>query len=310
MSKALEVIDLCKTYYSSSKKKLDKKALSNLNLIVEQGDIFGLLGPNGAGKSTLINILAGTVVKSSGTVNIMNINIDENQKFAKTKIGVVPQEISLDTFFPISEALEFYAGYYGIRQKDRKTNEIIDALGLTDQAHLKSRDLSGGMKRRFLVAKAMVHSPDVLILDEPTAGVDIELRDKLWDYVKQLNRNGTTIILTTHYLAEAEKLCNKIAFINGGKIVKSDTKKNLLSSLSNKELNITLSQKISEIPENLKKYNIELPSYSELKIKYNKHKLPLEQILKDLVEAEFEMVDIKVNEGNLEDIFRTLYKKV
>lgn len=305
--KALEIKNLSKSYKSSN--NISKIALTDFNMDVEKGSIFGLLGPNGAGKSTVINILAGTVTKTSGEVKIMGVDIDTDSKLAKTKIGVVPQEIALDTFFPIEEALEFYAGYFGIRPEMRKTKEIIAALGLQDKAKSTARQLSGGMKRRFLVAKAMVHSPDVLILDEPTAGVDIELRDQLWDYVVKLNKMGTTIILTTHYLEEAEKLCDKIAFINKGQLIKTDTKSNLLSNLSEKELEITLSKELHETPDALNKYEIMTFGTNIIKIKYNKNQIPLSKILNDITESNLQIIDVKVNEGNLEDIFRDLYKK-
>ena len=301
--KAIEVQNLSKKYIS---KNGDKAALTDFNMVVEKGSIFGLLGPNGAGKSTLINILSGTVTKSSGKAYIMGIDIDEQPKFAKTKIGIVPQEVALDTFFPVAEALEFYAGYFGIRRENRKTGEILDALGLREKANATSRMLSGGMKRRFLVAKAMVHSPDVLILDEPTAGVDIELRDQLWSYVKKLNNNGTTIILTTHYLEEAEKLCDKIAFINNGKLLKCDSKENLLSNLSFKELIIRTSNTLWQAPE-IKGYQAELISSHEFKIKYNKNETKLGNLLQDIQNAGVDLVDLRVNEGNLEDVFRSIY---
>lgn len=224
----------------------EKAALKSIDLKISKGSIFGLLGPNGAGKSTIINILAGIIMKTSGQVSIMGIDIDENPRLAKYHIGVVPQEIILDTFFTIRETLELQAGYYGIRPEHRRTDEIIKALGLEDKAHATSRQLSGGMKRRFLVAKSMVHSPDILILDEPTAGVDITLRDQLWDYVKELNNKGTTVILTTHYLKEAQELCDKIAFINHGQIVKCDYKKNLLANLSGKKVTIELDKPITD----------------------------------------------------------------
>jgi len=305
---ALNVENLSKTY--SSKGSLDKIALVDFNLKVEKGSIFGLLGPNGAGKSTLINILAGTVNKTSGKASIMGVDIDQSPKLAKTKIGVVPQEVAIDTFFPVEEALEFYAGYYGIRPQDRKTQEILTALGLKDKAKSTSRQLSGGMKRRFLVAKAMVHSPDLLILDEPTAGVDIELRDQLWDYVLKLNKQGTTIILTTHHLEEAEKLCDRIGFIDDGRLVKCDSKDNLLQDLAVKELYVILNKKITSIPKNLAKYDISVLADHKIKIKYNKNQDMLAKILADISESGLEIQDLSIIEGNLEDVFRQLYKKI
>ncbi len=304
---ALEIINLSKTYGQADGVHT-KQALIDFSLKIERGSIFGLLGPNGAGKSTLINILSGTVTPSSGTAKIMGVDIIKDPKLAKRKIGVVPQELVLDTFFPVKEALEFYAGYYGIRPKDRKTDEILKALGLEDKANVTSRRLSGGMKRRFLVAKAMVHSPDVLILDEPTAGVDIELRDQLWEYVVKLNKEGTTIILTTHYLEEAEKLCDKIGFIDNGRLIKCDTKSNLLEELTLKELKIALRQDISTIPAIFEKYKSELINKNTIKIKYNKTQDNLNNILTDIIAAGIDIKDISTQEGSLEDLFRNLYK--
>lgn len=303
---ALDVKNLNKNY--ETKTGGAKKGLLDFSMEVEKGSIFGLLGPNGAGKSTLINIISGTVRKTSGSVKIMGIDIDDNPKLAKYKIGVVPQEITIDTFFPLEDALEFYAGYYGIRPKQRKTKLILEALGLQDKAKALPRQLSGGMKRRFLVAKAMVHSPDVLILDEPTAGVDIELRDQLWDYVVRLNKeNGTTIILTTHYLEEAEKLCDKIAFIDSGQLIKCDTKENLISSLSNKELLIKFDLEIREVPTILQKYEAQIIDNQKLVIKFNKNQINLNKIIEDISKANLNISDISVTEGSLEDIFRKLY---
>ncbi len=296
---ALSIENLNKTYSQNA-----KKALIDCNLNVEEGSIFGLLGPNGAGKSTLINILAGTVNKSSGKVLIMGVDIDVNPQLAKTKIGVVPQEVALDTFFPVREAMEFYAGYYGIRPEDRKTDEILVALGLEEKANATPRQLSGGMKRRFLVAKAMVHSPKLLILDEPTAGVDIELRDQLWEYVVKLKNSGTTIILTTHYLEEAETLCDRIAFINHGQIIACDSKENLLSSISMKELTIISNYKIENIQKLLGEYKISVESENKIKVRYNKKEVPLNKILQDICSAGIEIQDISVSEENLEDVYR------
>ncbi|MDX1923947.1 MAG: ABC transporter ATP-binding protein [Rickettsiaceae bacterium] len=306
--KALEIKKLTKTYQGVGIQP-PKKALIDFSLEVEQGSIFGLLGPNGAGKSTLINILAGMVRKTSGRAKIMGIDIDQNPKLAKSHIGIVPQEIYLDTFFSVYDSLEFYAGYFGIRPENRKTNEILDALGLIDKASSTPRSLSGGMKRRFLVAKAMVHSPPLLILDEPTAGVDLELRDQLWDYVTKLNKKGTTIIITTHYLEEAEKLCDKIGFISAGKLAFCDTKERLLSNLSQKEMKITLTSNLRDIPDNLAKYQIIKPSPNVLCIKYNKNKTAIGEIINDIGANGLQVKDISINEGSLEDIFRDFYRK-
>jgi ABC-2 type transport system ATP-binding protein len=304
---ALEVRNLTKIYTNRSENAI-KTALSDFSLDVEQGSIFGLLGPNGAGKSTLINILSGTVRKTSGYASIMGVDIDEDPRLAKYKIGVVPQEVALDTFFPVEEALEFYAGYFGIRPENRKTKEILEALGLSEKAKSTARQLSGGMKRRFLVAKAMVHSPGLLILDEPTAGVDIELRDQLWDYVKKLNKEGTTIILTTHYLEEAEKLCDRIGFISNGKLVKCDSKQNLLLSLSHKEIIVETESKIESVPADLKKYEAEIINPNTIKIKFNKKEISLKQIIDGISSSGINISDISIKEGNLEEVFREIYR--
>lgn len=288
---------------SLSKNYESKTALESINLKIPQGSIFGLLGPNGAGKSTIINILAGTIFKTSGKAYIMGIDIDQDPQLAKYQIGVVPQEIVLDTFFTVREALEFYAGYYGIRPHDRKTDEIIEALGLQDKANSTSRQLSGGMKRRFLVAKSLVHSPKVLILDEPTAGVDIELREQLWKYVKKLNKDGMTIILTTHYLEEAQELCDQIAFINHGQIVKCDYKDNLLTSLSSRKVTIELNSSITKIPESLKILNIK--KISNKKLEFNMSgKEPIGSIISNIQSAGLIINDISITQEDLEEVFR------
>ncbi|MDX1916553.1 MAG: ABC transporter ATP-binding protein [Rickettsiaceae bacterium] len=304
--KALEINKLNKTYHQKGAKSKD--ALQNFSLEVKKGSIFGLLGPNGAGKSTLINILGGTVQKTSGLVKIMGVNIDINPRLAKTKIGIVPQEIALDTFFPLYESLEFYAGYFGIRPEKRRTNEILDALGLLEKANSLPRSLSGGMKRRFLVAKAMVHSPELLILDEPTAGVDLELRDQLWHYVKELQTKGTTIILTTHYLQEAEELCDQIGFISDGKLAFCDSKDKLLSTLSQKELKVVFSRALDGVPYNLVAYDAKLLSPFSLSIRYNKKEVNVAKIISDLHSTGLNIEDLSIHETNLEYILRQYYK--
>src|SRR6188508_29661 len=210
---AISIEELEKTYAGG------KRALEGVSLEVPRGQIFGLLGPNGAGKSTMINILAGLVNKTGGSATIWGFDIDAHPRNAKASIGVVPQEIIFDPFFTPRETLEIQAGLYGVPKADRHTMELLRAMRLEDKADAYARTLSGGMKRRLLVAKAMVHSPPILVLDEPTAGVDIELRQQLWDYVKRLNREGVTVVLTTHYLEEAEQLCDRIAIINHGRLI-------------------------------------------------------------------------------------------
>src|SRR6201989_742032 len=237
---AIRIESLCKTYAGG------KRALNDVSFDVPRGQIFGLLGPNGAGKSTLINILAGLVVKTSGQVTIWGFDIDGHPRNAKRSIGVVPQEIIFDPFFTPKETLEIQAGLYGIPPSGRKSDELLAAMHLTDKANAYSRTLSGGMKRRLLVAKAMVHSPPILVLDEPTAGGDVELRQQLWRYVRSLNQRGTTILLTTHYLEEAEELCDRIAIINHGRLVACDTTAALLRRLDNKSVTLILSAPVPE----------------------------------------------------------------
>ena len=223
---AIQAINLNKTF---QKKNAIVNALSGFEIYIPKGTIYGLLGPNGAGKSTFINILAGLVKKNSGTVKISDLDIDKYSKETRRRIGIVPQELNIDPFFTPNELLELQAGLYGIKKKNRKTEELLSKVGLLDQRNAYARTLSGGMRRRLLIAKALVHDPEIIILDEPTAGVDVELRYNLWEYVKELNKNGKTICLTTHYLEEAENLCEFITIINKGKIIKSDTKTNLLN---------------------------------------------------------------------------------
>jgi ABC-2 type transport system ATP-binding protein len=236
---ALTVENLTKVYLDSKTKK-ENKALSNLNFNVKQGEVFGLLGPNGAGKTTFLSILGGTVTKTSGSVNVWGFNLDQNPRQVKASIGIVPQEVNLDAFFSPHKLLELQAGLYGIKKKDRITDLILKMVALEDKANAYSRSLSGGMKRRLLIAKAMVHQPPILILDEPTAGVDVELRNILWKNVKELNKEGVTIILTTHYLLEAQEMCNRIAIIDKGNLVALDTTQKLLERIQTKKINFTV----------------------------------------------------------------------
>ena len=233
---ALTVENLTKIY-SDSKNKKENKALNDLNFQVKQGEIFGLLGPNGAGKTTFLSILGGTVSKTNGSVNVWGFDIDKNPRQVKASIGIVPQEVNLDAFFSPRKLLELQAGLYGITKKDRITDLILNMVALQDKANAYSRSLSGGMKRRLLIAKAMVHQPAILILDEPTAGVDVELRNNLWKNVKELNKQGVTIILTTHYLFEAQEMCERIAIINKGNLVALDTTQKLLDRIQTKKIN-------------------------------------------------------------------------
>ncbi|MFK7974182.1 MAG: ATP-binding cassette domain-containing protein [Rickettsiaceae bacterium] len=303
---AIFIKDLVKEY-SHSKAVTVKPAIDELNLAVPEGAIFGLLGPNGAGKSTLINILAGTVVKTSGEVFIDGVSIQEQPKKTSSLIGIVPQDISYDTFFPLYQALEFYAGYYGVRPEKRKTEEILKKLSLWDKKDKFPQQLSGGMKRRFLIAKAMVHSPKVLILDEPTAGVDLELRLQLWEYVRELNQQGITIIITTHYLAEAEELCNEIAFINKGKIINQSSKTELLKQFGTSYLDVEFYQPI-KINDNISSL-MEVISSNKARFKVDIQNANYSQILAEIATIGLSIKHLSVSEPDLEEIFHTMMQK-
>lgn len=311
---AIEINNLNKTY-QKSKKFPPKEALKNINLTIKKGAFFGLLGPNGAGKSTIINILAGLVNKTSGQVKIAGIDIDQDQKSPKFKIGIVPQEIIIDPFFNVRETLEIYAGYYGIRKSERRTDEIIGALGLQDKAFATPRSLSGGMKRRLLVAKALVHSPEILVLDEPTAGVDVELRNQLWNYVKKLNQEGVTILLTTHYLQEAEELCDEIAVINKGEVIICDRKDNLMNILSTKELIIFTSNPISEQElfssalSSINQLRLKFINQKQFSITYDPTKISFSEILRVLILEKIDIADIATEQPDLEEIFKYIINK-
>ncbi|MBL6784898.1 MAG: ABC transporter ATP-binding protein [Rickettsiales bacterium] len=289
-------------------------ALKSVSFEIEEGSIFGLLGPNGAGKSTLINILAGSVVKTSGEINVCGDDFDKHPRVCKFHLGIVPQEIIIDPFFTVKEALEIYAGYYGVRPKDRITDELLSKLGLSDKANVKPRSLSGGMKRRLLIAKALVHKPKVLILDEPTAGVDVELRDQMWGYVKELNSQGTTIILTTHYLEEAEQLCDNIAVINNGEIIAKDKTSNLKKIFGEKELIISIDkisdQKESKLTKIFDDFRIiKSANHTKLSVKYKYNDLPLSGIIDFCTKNNIKIIDVETQESDLEDIFKKLIKK-
>jgi len=310
MSYAVEINNLSKIY-KSSKDSAAKKALDNINLNIKKGAFFGLLGPNGAGKSTIINILAGLVEKSEGQVKIGGIDTAINPMLAKYKIGIVPQEIMFDPFFTVYETLEIYAGYYGVQKKDRKTNEIISALGLADKSNSKPRSLSGGMKRRLLVAKALVHNPEILVLDEPTAGVDVELRNQLWEYVKKLNQDfGTTILLTTHYLEEAEALCDQIAVINRGKVIANDKKENLMGLLSRKELIISFygHDEVGKVDLKIKNIDVKNLATNTISITYDPDKIEVAKILKAISSAKIQIKDVSTKQPDLEEIFKFLVR--
>jgi len=301
---AVEIEGLRKTYRDKSGE--DKVALKGIDLRVPRGSFFGLLGPNGAGKSTMINIMAGLTVKSQGVVRINGHDIDAAKRQARMSIGVVPQELVLDTFFTVRQALEITAGYYGIKPKDRRTQEIIDAMGLTDKADINARRLSGGMRRRLLVGKALVHNPPVLILDEPTAGVDVELRTQLWDYIRQINKAGTTVLLTTHYLEEAEELCDEIAIINHGEIIARDTKHNLMRQFDSKELILTLETELHEVPENLQTMSGISVRDGKLAIQYQPSEVSFDALIQNVKEAGYVIRDLSTEEVDLEDVFVNL----
>jgi ABC-2 type transport system ATP-binding protein len=302
---AIKAEGLTKTYRASAGAK-PVTALNHVDLEIPRGSIFGLLGPNGAGKSTFINILAGLVIKTSGTANIWGFDIDENPRNAKASIGVVPQEIYFDPFFTPREMLELQAGMYGVAPKDRKTEEILKALSLYDKADAYSRSLSGGMKRRLLVGKAMVHNPPILILDEPTAGVDIELRRGLWAYVRELNERGVTIVLTTHYLEEAEELCSHIAIINKGEVAVCTTKDELMSRIDEKELVLTVDEPIMEVPDSLKELGARLLDSYRLAFHYKRDQVNSGQIISRTSAAGFTILDVTSKEAALEEIFLKL----
>ncbi|HEX6218406.1 MAG TPA: ABC transporter ATP-binding protein [Sphingomicrobium sp.] len=301
---AIRIESLSKTYAAGGVPP--KQALDNVSLDIERGQIFGLLGPNGAGKSTLINILAGLVVKSGGKASIWGFDIDQHPRNAKRSIGIVPQEIIFDPFFTPREALEIQAGLYGIPPSERKTMELLAAMHLTDKAEAYARTLSGGMKRRLLVAKAMVHSPPILVLDEPTAGVDIELRQQLWSYVKMLNEQGVTVVLTTHYLEEAEELCDRIAIIHHGKVVANEPTRALIAKAQDKSVIVTFDRDVDAVPANDCFENISLIDERTLEITYRKDKVNAGEVLSALGANGLGIVDVRTRDPDLEDVFLSL----
>jgi len=305
MSPAIELYSLTKTY-KKTRKAPEKQALKSVDLTIPRGSIFGLLGPNGAGKSTLINILSGLVVKSSGSAKICGFDIDNQTRQARASIGVVPQEITMDVFFTPFQALELQAGYYGVPKSERRSEDILNALGLSDKRDAYVRQLSGGMKRRLLIGKALVHNPPVLILDEPTAGVDIELRRQLWAYVEELHARGTTIILTTHYLEEAEALCDRIAIIHNGTIVANDDKTTMLSRLDQRRLVITPAQPLTRLPDTLAQMDAELTREGQIAITYRSGKDSISAMLATVNSAGLSIGDLRTEEPDLEDVFMAL----
>ena len=300
---AIDIAGLTKTYGKGPKAK---QALKGIDLQVPRGAFFGLLGPNGAGKSTLINILAGLVIKSGGDARIWDWDITRNPREAKRSIGVVPQELNIDPFFTPREAMELQAGLYGVPRKARKTDEILAAVGLSDQADTYARRLSGGMRRRLLVAKAMVHSPPVIVLDEPTAGVDVELRRSFWAYIRTLNQAGVTILLTTHYLEEAERFCDEIAIINHGELIVRDTPAGLKRRLDSKILMLRTEERIDALPETLQGLDAKVTPNGRLQIRYRPSEAQVDEVLARIRAAGLTIADLSTTEGDLEDIFVAL----
>ena len=305
---ALVVENLTKIYVDTKNKK-ENKAINNLNFQVKQGEIFGLLGPNGAGKTTFLSILGGTVSKTAGKINVWGFDLDKNPRQVKASIGIVPQEVNLDAFFSPQKLLELQAGLYGITKKDRITNLILRMVALENKANAYSRNLSGGMKRRLLIAKAMVHQPPILILDEPTAGVDVELRNNLWKNVKELNKEGVTIILTTHYLFEAQKMCDRIAIISNGNLVALDTTQKLIDRVKTKKIRFKINQidRNKDLRLNGIKFKIEAPD--SISVSYEKNALNFDEIINFLEKNNIKVLDIITEDGDLEDVFIQLINR-
>jgi len=304
---AVAVRELNKTYRAKS--GTAKQALIDIDLAIPRGSLFGLLGPNGAGKSTLINILAQLVIKTSGTATIWGIDIDREPRTAAAAIGVVPQELNIDPFFTPRELLELQAGLYGVPKAERRTMEILDAVGLADKSEAYARTLSGGMRRRLMVAKALVHTPPVLVLDEPTAGVDVELRQQLWNYVRQLNAAGTTVLLTTHYLEEAEELCDRIAIINHGRVIACEPTVALLRRLDSKELVFIVEEDLAAVPAPLARFDAQLQSPRRLMLRYQPSRTRIGEILAAVQATGLNIVDMTTLEADLEDIFLQLTRR-
>ncbi len=301
---SIEAKNVNKTFL---KKTQEVEALIDFSITIKKGTIHGLLGPNGAGKSTFINILGGLVKKNSGEINVCGINIDKNIKLSKFKIGIVPQELNIDPFFSPAELLELQAGLYGVPKKKRKTDEILENLKLTDQRNAYARTLSGGMRRRLLIGKALVHDPEIIILDEPTAGVDIDIRTSVWNYIKKISGEGKTVCLTTHYLEEAENLCDNITIINHGKKIIEGSKNELLNIISTKSVTFILNKNI-DIPIDLKEFNPVIDS-GVLKLSYDKNKTNIKKIIDILNRNKIVFKEINTFEGDLEDVFLKVVNK-
>ena len=301
---SIEAKNVNKTF---SKRSQEVKALIDFNITIKRGTIHGLLGPNGAGKSTFINILGGLVKKNSGHVSICGIDIDKNTKLSKFKIGIVPQELNIDPFFSPAELLELQAGLYGVQKRKRKTDEILENLKLTDQRNAYARTLSGGMRRRLLIGKALVHDPEIIILDEPTAGVDINIRTSVWDYIKRISKQGKTVCLTTHYLEEADNLCDNISIINHGRLIIEGSKNELLNIISTKTVSFVLDKKIL-VPNELNKFKPNLTK-NILKLSYDKNKTNIKNIIDILISNQINFKEINTTEGDLEDVFIKVTKE-
>ena len=304
---ALTVENLNKIY-SNSKTKKETKAITDLTFEVKEGEVFGLLGPNGAGKTTFLSILGGTVTKTSGHVNVWGFNLDKNPRQVKASIGIVPQEVNLDAFFSPKKILDLQAGLYGVSKRDRITDLILKMVALEDKADAYSRSLSGGMKRRLLIAKAMVHQPPILILDEPTAGVDVELRNNLWNNVKKLNEEGVTIILTTHYLLEAQEMCDRIAIINKGNLVALDTTEKLLERIKTKKINFKVKTINLDKPIYMEGIEFKIISKNLISATYEKSSLNFGEIINYFNQNDIKIEDIFTDDGDLEDVFVQLTK--
>ena len=283
-------------------------AINNLNLDVQEGEIFGLLGPNGAGKTTFINILAGTVIKTSGDVSVWDFDLDKNPRQVRASIGIVPQEVNLDPFFSPRKLLELQAGLYGIKKENRITEEVLKLVSLEKQADSYARSLSGGMKRRLLIAKSLVHQPPIIILDEPTAGVDLELRNNLWQNMKLLNKQGVTIILTTHNLSEAEEMCNRIGILNKGNLVALDTTQNLLEKIKTKKIIFKLNKNVNPNIFEDPFINVSSKNENEISVSYEKNNITTEKIIKLIQKQDLKIIDIYTEDADLEDVFIKLTK--
>ncbi|MFB0612190.1 ABC transporter ATP-binding protein [Aurantiacibacter poecillastricola] len=308
---AIEIRDLVKEY-AGSKGTGPKLALNGVSFDVPQGSVFGLLGPNGAGKSTLINIMAGLVNKTAGTVKIWGHDIDADHRNAKLNIGIVPQEIVFDPFFTPFEVLENQGGFYGISKAMRRSEELLKAVRLEDKRNAYARTLSGGMKRRLLIAKAMVHSPPILVLDEPTAGVDVELRKQLWELVGELNAEGVTVVLTTHYLEEAEELCERIAIINHGELIANKPTRELVGMMGEKIVAVTVDRDLEDaaLPSDPRFHKIETVGERAMEITFDKSEMTAGQVLALVQQQGFAIEDVSTREADLEDVFVQLTSEV